>query len=461
VPGHRTGFFAWIHSLGVRRGENRWLGGVSSGLAAKWDIDPVIVRGLFVVTSPFFGAGVLLYGLGWAFLPEPDGRSHAEEAVHGHWSAGATGAAILTFLGLLGSGRGAVFHGGLDGGFPWPLIWVAGIIALIYWAVAGRNRRGWASRITVPGTPGGAPGAWGPGTAPGGTWGPATGTSGAAPGGTPPSTAQPYTQGSYAHTGDLPYAQPGQHTYSPPAAGQPPYPPAGAYRTDQPRPPRPRTPRPGPGTVAITVGIAILAGALVMLLASAGLLPLGGYAAATAWATAGIVMGLGIACCGLLGRSSGGQGFLAVLALLVAGALSVGPVGGHWMMLRQDTWAPTTTAAAAAGANILAADATVDLTGLSGSAPLASELDIPLNVAAANLTITVPANIPVSVTVHSAAADVAFNGGTDTAQRGVAGSVTRTFNQDSPGRPVVVNVSAAAGSVNIVSASHSTVRSTP
>jgi phage shock protein PspC (stress-responsive transcriptional regulator) len=73
-------FFDWIRSHGVHRGRDRWIGGVSSGIAERMGIDPLIVRGIFIVLTLFAGIGVLLYGLGWALLPEPDGRIHTQQA---------------------------------------------------------------------------------------------------------------------------------------------------------------------------------------------------------------------------------------------------------------------------------------------------------------------------------------------------------------------------------------------
>ena len=51
-------------------------------------IDPLIVRGIFIVLALFAGVGVLLYGIAWALLPEPDGRIHVQEAAAGRWAAG-------------------------------------------------------------------------------------------------------------------------------------------------------------------------------------------------------------------------------------------------------------------------------------------------------------------------------------------------------------------------------------
>ena len=39
---------------------DRWIGGVSSGIAHRLGVDPLIVRGVFIVLTIFAGVGVLL-----------------------------------------------------------------------------------------------------------------------------------------------------------------------------------------------------------------------------------------------------------------------------------------------------------------------------------------------------------------------------------------------------------------
>ena len=132
-------------------------------------IDPLIVRGVFIVLTLFAGIGVLLYGLAWALLPEPDGRIHTQEAGAGRWTSGMTGALITTVIGLTGMGGG--FWGwGHDGfGFFWALFWVGGVIYLIYFLTQrNKNLVGEPMKTTQAGArhaaygyaaPGGAPAA--------------------------------------------------------------------------------------------------------------------------------------------------------------------------------------------------------------------------------------------------------------------------------------------------------------
>lgn len=50
--------------------KDKVLGGVAGGLAEYFDIDPVIVRVLFVVSLFFHGAGFIAYIIMWLIIPE-------------------------------------------------------------------------------------------------------------------------------------------------------------------------------------------------------------------------------------------------------------------------------------------------------------------------------------------------------------------------------------------------------
>ncbi|MHA3723336.1 PspC domain-containing protein [Leucobacter sp. HY1910] len=151
-----TGFFGWLRDLGVQRGGDRWLAGVASGLATRAGIDPLIVRGIFVVLGIFGGPAVLAYVAGWLLLPDSTGKIHLEDIVRGRASSGVITAAIIAgavivlpvilfgitsvggVLGLglnLGAGGlGDVFGlpGWLTATFAW-LFWLAVVIAGGFW----------------------------------------------------------------------------------------------------------------------------------------------------------------------------------------------------------------------------------------------------------------------------------------------------------------------------------------
>jgi phage shock protein PspC (stress-responsive transcriptional regulator) len=55
-----------------RSRKERVLGGVCGGLAEYFDIDPIIVRILFVILGPTTGIGLLVYIVMWVAVPEED-----------------------------------------------------------------------------------------------------------------------------------------------------------------------------------------------------------------------------------------------------------------------------------------------------------------------------------------------------------------------------------------------------
>ena len=55
---------------------DRKVAGVAGGLGRHLNIDPTILRVVFVVLCFFGGAGFVLYGAAWLFVPE-DGHDHA------------------------------------------------------------------------------------------------------------------------------------------------------------------------------------------------------------------------------------------------------------------------------------------------------------------------------------------------------------------------------------------------
>jgi phage shock protein PspC (stress-responsive transcriptional regulator) len=59
-----------------RSKSDRYIAGVAGGLGRHFDIDPTVIRVLLVVLTFFGGAGILLYGVIWLFVPE-DGEDRA------------------------------------------------------------------------------------------------------------------------------------------------------------------------------------------------------------------------------------------------------------------------------------------------------------------------------------------------------------------------------------------------
>jgi len=56
--------------------KNKVIAGVCSGLSDSMDIDPIIVRLLFVLGFIFWGVGPLIYIILWILLPKNKGETH-------------------------------------------------------------------------------------------------------------------------------------------------------------------------------------------------------------------------------------------------------------------------------------------------------------------------------------------------------------------------------------------------
>mgnify|MGYP001819505562 CR=1 FL=1 len=53
-----------------RSTKNRMLAGVCGGLAEYFELDPTIIRVLFVLVSVFAGGGILVYIILWLLIPQ-------------------------------------------------------------------------------------------------------------------------------------------------------------------------------------------------------------------------------------------------------------------------------------------------------------------------------------------------------------------------------------------------------
>lgn len=421
VPAPPQNFFNWIRSHGISRGRDRWMGGVASGIAHRFGIDPLIVRGIFIILTLFAGIGILLYGVAWALLPEPDGRIHAQEAGAGRWSAGMTGALITTIVGLPSLGRG--FWGwGWNGvpGILWTLFWVGGIVYLVYFLVQrskARNARQTMGthNYAAPGSPGGA----------------GTHASAGYPAG--PHGAGGYDAGAYGAGGP---ANP-----SGPVHPAGPYPPAGVPN----RPERPRRQGPGAAIVAVSAGAALLVGGTLKLLDAGNVIHLGGAANAVVWAAGAAVLGLGILVAGLRGRTSGLLGFLAVATLVIGGIFNIVPNADHFR-LQNAQWNPVSIDDARKGYDITGANGTVDLTKLNLTAPLGSDVVVPVDVTASNIKLLIPATVPVEVQADMTFANLKQDGSAVTQSNG---GTRDSFNTDKPGARLVVKLNGTFSNVTV------------
>ncbi|MET1066084.1 MAG: PspC domain-containing protein [Arthrobacter sp.] len=433
-------FFDWIRSQGIHRGRDRWVGGVASGIAQRFNVDPLIVRGILIVLTIFAGIGVLLYGVAWALLPEPDGRIHVQEAAAGRWSSGMTGALITTVIGFPGLGVGVW---GWDrygfGAFIWTVFWVGGVIYLIYYLTQRNKSRNGATAMAFSPQTGGQPN---PGFPPNLAT-PSTPSMPSTP--TAPLAATPYGA-----SGALPrYAEP---TVPRPAWGAPPpsgpTPPSGGGFRPEPGGPapaaKPRSLGPGAPAVAVTAGLALLVGGGIKALDVANVIHLGTSSNAVVWASAAAVLGLGILFAGLRGRTSGILGFFAVVALIVSGIFSVLPNGDRFRPQNAD-WSPASIQQAQGGLDITGGNGTVDLTRLALNPPLGTEVVVPIDATASNLTVVIPTTVPVEVRADMTMGNL--NEGSQS-HRGMTNQ-QKSYNTGKPGAALIVKIDGTFSNVTI------------
>lgn len=132
-------FFTWVRSSGLVRGDDRWIGGVCSGIALRLGWSPTLVRALVIVCTLFFGFGAALYALGWFLMPDVrDGHILAEDLIAGQWDWNCLGCFLFLAVAIVIPGAG------------WVCIALA---ALALWLLAKsgiRQQEGYGFRASAP-----------------------------------------------------------------------------------------------------------------------------------------------------------------------------------------------------------------------------------------------------------------------------------------------------------------------
>ncbi len=162
-PPAGQGFFTWLRGLGITRSSDRWFAGVAAGIADRLRIDPIIVRGIFIVLALLGGPGVLLYLIGWLLLPDANGRIHVEEIIRGRAETGMIVVAVILtavvivpgILGLVSPGDAyplfSVWSWGVWGSLGIPgwvtataawLSWIAILVLGFFWVRSIVLKRG-------------------------------------------------------------------------------------------------------------------------------------------------------------------------------------------------------------------------------------------------------------------------------------------------------------------------------
>lgn len=425
--------FDRIRALGiVRPDEGRWVAGVAAGLARRWGVDPILVRGAFVALSLVFGVGMFLYGACWLLLPHPDGRIHAQEVTKGTVTAGFIGAVLTTLFGMPFGGAWNSNGPGMNWSIG-PGLFTIAVIAGVIWWFKGRH---------------GSHGTSGQSTGSQGTGGQSTASS--SPGTTSPSAGTP-TAGSPttgSATGYTAAYEPPVSTYGAPEPGAYPQGSVTVPTTAAPTTTGPTTgsaagamrqaTRPWRPLTLVTLGLVIVVSTLV-------------YQLTDRWAVAGAIslaiVGIALVLAGLAGRRGG---FLVPVAVILALTSLGGAAGENVDSTPQArTWTPVTAQQAEEGFHVGAGESTIDLTStaLLAGATAADPVKIVVDQGAGQLELTLPAGTPATVVARVGAGRIQD----DIAEQVRQGlGTTWTAKTTATGEPVLtVEVSLGAGEVII------------
>lgn len=355
-----------MRRTGVRRPkDDRWLGGVCSGVARRLGVDPVLLRVALVALTLLGGVGVVAYAVALVLLPDHDDRIELERAAYGDLTGTTVGAVGLLVLAMAVPGPWDLLRGGdlVDGGDLIGAVLV-GSALLIGLALLPKLRE--AAERGPAGPP--APGS------------PAAGSPG-------PGSPGPSAPTSSAFTGPA--------TYTAPAAGPPP-----TYQPPPPRPVfqatvvRPQRPGPGPAVAAASIGTSLVVGGTAWLLALLDLVPGRPWVVGAVCALA--VLGVALVGLGLAGRRDGSVGGAAFVVVLVLLAALFVPSWRTTVLGGNAAWTPVDEREAERGGVLGLGDAVLDLSGLA-DVPEGAEVEIPVRVGIGGLDVLVPEDMAVTV----------------------------------------------------------------
>jgi phage shock protein PspC (stress-responsive transcriptional regulator) len=397
-------FFGALRALHVRRRtDDKWLGGVCSGLADRLGVDPVIVRVALVVLSIFWGFGVMVYLTAWVLLPDDKGEIAAQRAIR-DGDHGSIVLLIFAAFALFGALTWTTDHVG-----PFLII---PLVAFVWWLTHRSHKSAESVRADQAGTPYGA--------------GPPPTPYAAGPPPTPYAAGPPpisYAAGpppiSYA-AGPPPIS----YAAGPPpisyGAGPPPTPPAPVVKR------RPRRRSGGPLMIVVAIGLALVTyGSLTWLGTQ---FDWNGNHSAIALAGSLATIGLLIVGLGVAGWRAGFLTFLAVLLAITAFSSTLVPKGIQFDASFGDAnWAPTPVTLDSSY-RLGAGNGVLDLRGLPTEG--LSGAKIPAYIGVGELKVLVPEGLTVKVVGHVALGNIIApedagntnqGGGTDQARTIVVG----------------------------------------
>jgi phage shock protein PspC (stress-responsive transcriptional regulator) len=415
-----------------RRTDDKWIGGVCSGLADRLGVDPVIIRVGLVVLSLFWGFGIVVYLLGWVLLANDKDEIVAERGLQ----EGDGGSIVLLCLTAL-----ALF-GGLTWGSGGPTgataLLIVPFVVFVVWVTQSKTRAQGGSRPSQAATEADQKvssyrAGTGLGAASSAT------TSGSSP-------------GMYGPAATAAIPKPATTLSTPGAPGPPP----ATFRPVVPaQPPVPRQPRRrsgGPLMALLAIGLAMATyGSLIWAARELGWT--GDHEVIAAAGALGAI-GLLLVVLGIAGWRAGFVAFLAVVLAVTVWTSSAIPagidIGGR---VGDATWAPTSVAADS-NYHLGVGEGVLDLSGLpAGGLPgiptPASPPTIPAYVGLGELRVIVPQDLTVQVVGHVGLGEILLPA--DTSGSGHDGSDISRSAVIGEGPPdVVVNAGVGIGQLTIV-----------
>ena len=369
------GFYTALRRPGIVRGrDGRWFAGVATGVARWLGVDPLVVRAGFILFSIFFGMGLALYLVLWLLMPDEQGEIHVERALK-HGDGISIFLLVVTAISVLGGGP---WWGGDTQGLRF--FGFALLVVGAWWFVTrtdtGRDlmtQAPWKGSGSRPapattGTPGDPHGPADPGL----------------PAASPTTATSGPVHPAYGSTGN--------------AAAN-----AGATLT-APRPPAPtpvrqRTPSIGFAGGLLVLGLSILTGVVIALVADGAGWP--GNHVAVGIASGVGMLGLAIVIAGIAGRRSG-LGFFAVVGVIAAAMTTAAPAGlSHPWHVGDSSYAVTSLTPAPTY-ELGLGNMRLDLTRADYKATAGTD-QVKATVGAGQLTVVVPENVPVTVNTKARA----------------------------------------------------------
>ena len=396
-------FFGVLRGIGIRRRtHDKWIAGVCSGLADRLGVDPVVVRAGFVLLTLLGGAGITIYLIAWALLPNDRDEIAAQRALR-DGDGGSIVLLVFTGFALFGdSAFGGPWWSGQSGwGFPWGLA-LTGLF--IWWLVQRSGERPDAER-RMRAQQLGNPVASGASKTAAGPRGPQTQV-------LPTSQVVPRTQ-------VLPRTQ------------------------TVPQAPRRRSG--GPLMALLAIGLALATyGSLTW---AGNEFSWAGDHQAIALAGSLAATGLLMVVLGLAGWRAGFVTFLAVVLAISAWSSTVVPSGIHLGgRIGDATWAPTSITSSA-DYRLGVGNGVLDLSGLPSEG--LSEAKIPAYVGMGELKVVVPQNLTVQVKGHVGLGEILLPN--DAGNNGQGGSdVSRTVVIGDGPTEVVVDAGVGIGQLTVV-----------